>query len=165
MINYSKTKLWSHQQICECLIHSWDFEMTDISICGRTTMMKTGNRSSIAPWARLDQGCLHASALCPGGGGHGGLSRRAHGVTAVPARARPWSPPTGELRCSISLPQVPKKTSSTNLKIMTWYHQSHLVTKNVTLTSFGVRKRRHDHGYELVKDILVGKPQSFEGSF
>jgi hypothetical protein len=87
--------------------------------------------------------------------------------SSAAARAWPWSPPAGELRNasrSISLAQVPNKTSSTDLKEYVMI-SSITLGQHVMLTSFGVRTRTHGHEYELGKDILLSKPQSLEASF
>jgi hypothetical protein len=90
---------------------------------------------------------------CRGGGG-------AHRSMLTAARVWPWSPPASELRNalhSISLPQVPKKTSSTNLKEYIMVSSITLEMEHVMLTSFGVRTGTHGHEYELVKDVLTSK--------
>jgi hypothetical protein len=90
----------------------------------------------------------------------GGVARRSM-LTA--ARVRPWTPPASELHNalhSISLPQVPKKTSSTNLKEHIMVSSITLETEHVMVTSFGVRTGTHGHEYELVKDVLISKSPS-----
>jgi hypothetical protein len=121
-----------------------NLEMKDLPPCGRTTTLKTSNIiSSLASSAGRSKGArTHLSSWS---GRQGGLNRRAHGVvrgaghrsTLAAARALPWSPPAGELHNtsrSISLPQVPKKMSSTNLKEHVMVSSITVVTEHVMLT-------------------------------
>jgi hypothetical protein len=110
--------------------------------------------------------CL--SALGPGSReaptrGHVGVAEALVVRGLAAARVRPWSPPTSELRNashSISLPQVPKKTSSTNLNEHIMVPSITLETEHVMVTSFRVRTGTHGHESELVKDVLVSKSPS-----
>jgi hypothetical protein len=145
---------WTKLQITHISTLETDVGMKDLPPCGRTTTMRTGNSiTSLASSARSGQGCSHASQLLVQVAGRpkqeGTWCGSSAGRCPASARVQPWSPPIGELRSvsrSIS-PQMPKKTSSTNLKKHVMVSSVTLVTEHVMLTSFSVRTRKHCNEY------------------
>jgi hypothetical protein len=151
LVNKRTKLLRTHRSTLET-----DLWMKDLPPCGRTTMMRTCySISSLASPAKSGQRCSHASQLLVWVAGRPEQEGTWHGGSVgrrpTSTRARPWSPPIGELRSSshsISLPQVPtKKTSSTNLKEHVMVSSITLVTEHVMLTSLGISTRTHGHEY------------------